>query len=63
MPALSVDVEEHLLWHLQTFLESHSDWNQSRVINVAISLFLMQQGLASAKTLNIYMNNLKGEKL
>jgi hypothetical protein len=37
-----VEVKEPLHSALQRFLDTHSEWDQDRLLNAAISLFLLQ---------------------
>ncbi len=39
---LSVEIESQIHSGIQEFLEDNSDWDQNRVINTSVSLFLIQ---------------------
>ncbi|MEM8808842.1 MAG: DUF2811 domain-containing protein [Cyanobacteria bacterium P01_G01_bin.38] len=56
--SLLVEIPEELHESLQSYLETHSAWSQNRVFCAAISLFLMQNGMAQPKVSRIYLDSL-----
>ncbi|MBE9078898.1 DUF2811 domain-containing protein [Romeria aff. gracilis LEGE 07310] len=58
--SLSVEIPEDLHLSLQSYLDTHTEWNQDRMFCVALSLFLMQNGVNQRQVSRIYLDNLFG---
>lgn len=56
--SLLIEVPEPLHKALQDYLDTHPGWDQDRVINAALSLFLMQNGKRDRAVSNIYLSTL-----
>lgn len=58
--SLVVDIPEVLYDSLQKHLESHARWDQSRVLQASLSLFLMQNGVDQKTISRLYLDCLFG---
>ncbi|MEM9947992.1 MAG: DUF2811 domain-containing protein [Cyanobacteria bacterium P01_D01_bin.36] len=54
----NVEILEPLHKAAQQFLEDHPDWNQDRIVQAALSLFLMQNGVNEAQVNSVYLDSL-----
>ncbi|MGR3278412.1 DUF2811 domain-containing protein [Acaryochloris sp. 'Moss Beach'] len=61
--SILADIPEDLHDALMSYLETHPDWDQDRVISAALSLFLMQYGQSDRKTARIYLDSLFKKEL
>ena len=57
--SLMVEIPEELLDSLQSFLSTHSGWEQDRVLCAAMALFLMQNGMKQQVS-GFYLDSLFG---
>ena len=55
---LLAEIPEELHETLKDYLETHPDWDQSRVCAAALSLFLMQNGRDDRRINRVYLNAL-----
>ena len=46
--------------HLQTFAEQRPDWTQERILNSALSLFLLQNGVNDRAVSQVYLQAMFG---
>lgn len=53
-----VEIPEELHNALSMFLETHSSWDQDRVLSAALSLFLLQNGRKDRTVSRIYLDTL-----
>lgn len=60
--SLSVEIPEELHQSVQHYLEVHSGWGQDRLFCAALSLFLMQNGVAHRHVSRIYLDSLFGQQ-
>ncbi|MEO1295645.1 MAG: DUF2811 domain-containing protein [Cyanobacteria bacterium J06636_16] len=58
--SLMVELPEELLDSLQGFLEARTGWEQDRVFEAAIALFLMQNGVNQRQVNQVYLDNVFG---
>lgn len=61
--SILADIPEDLQDALTSYLETHPDWDQDRVISAALSLFLMQYGQSDRKTARVYLDSLFKKEL
>ncbi len=61
--SILADIPEDLQDALMSYLETHPDWDQDRVISAALSLFLMQYGQSDRKTARVYLDSLFKKEL
>lgn len=61
--SILADIPEDLHEALMSYLETHPDWDQDRVISAALSLFLMQYGQSDRKTARVYLDSLFKKEL
>jgi len=52
------DIPEELFDSLQSYLESHPEWDQDRVFAAALSLFLLQNGDSDRRAARVYLDTL-----
>ncbi|MEM9486135.1 MAG: DUF2811 domain-containing protein [Cyanobacteria bacterium P01_F01_bin.116] len=57
-----VEVPEALHLSVQDYLDTHDKWSEARVIQAALSLFLMQNGVNQPHVNDIYLDSLFGCK-
>lgn len=55
---LLAEIPESLHETLKVYLETHPDWDQSRVCIAALSLFLMQNGQGDRRINQVYLDAL-----
>ncbi|MEM9907944.1 MAG: DUF2811 domain-containing protein [Cyanobacteria bacterium P01_D01_bin.44] len=58
--SLMVEIPEELLDSLQSFLGTHTGWDQDRVVCAAMALFLMQNGMNQRQVSRFYLDSLFG---
>ncbi|MFM2063332.1 MAG: hypothetical protein RLZZ507_3002 [Cyanobacteriota bacterium] len=51
-------IPEALHESLKNYLETHPDWDQTRVLTAALSLFLLQNGESDRQAARIYLETL-----
>jgi predicted TPR repeat methyltransferase len=51
-------IPESLHESLKTYLETHPDWDQNRVLTAALSLFLLQNGESDRSAARVYLETL-----
>ncbi|ABW31606.1 DUF2811 domain-containing protein [Acaryochloris marina] len=56
--SILADIPEELHDALRGYLDTHPDWDQSRVLSAALSLFLMQNGTTDRRTTRVYLDSL-----
>ncbi|KKI99002.1 DUF2811 domain-containing protein [Prochlorothrix hollandica] len=56
--SLVADIPEELFESLQSYLESHPDWDHDRVVAAALSLFLLQNGNNDRRAARVYLDTL-----
>jgi hypothetical protein len=47
--------------HIQTFTAQRPDWTQARILNNALALFLLQNGVRDQTVSQIYLQSMFGE--
>ena len=52
------EIPETLQESMNNYLESHPDWDQTRVLTVALSLFLLQNGESDRRAARVYLETL-----
>jgi hypothetical protein len=52
------EIPETLHESLKKYIETHPDWDQSRVLTAALSLFLLQNGDSDRYAARIYLETL-----
>ena len=58
--SLMVEVPEALHLSMQDYLNTHELWSQERVMQAALSLFLMQNGVNQPHVNQLYLDSLFG---
>ena len=58
--SLMVEVPETLYLSMQDYLNTHELWSQERVMQAALSLFLMQNGVNQPHVNKLYLDSLFG---
>ena len=58
--SLMVEVPESLHLSIQDYLNTHELWSQERVMQAALSLFLMQNGVNQPHVNSLYLDSLFG---
>ncbi|MEM6518919.1 MAG: DUF2811 domain-containing protein [Cyanobacteria bacterium P01_C01_bin.70] len=58
--SLMVEVPESLHLSIQEYLNTHELWSQERVMQAALSLFLMQNGVNQPHVNSLYLDSLFG---
>lgn len=56
--SILADIPEDLHDTLMSYLETHPDWDQDRILSAALSLFLMQYGQSDRRIAQVYLNSL-----
>lgn len=56
--SILAEIPEALHETLQSYLESHPDWDQDRVFAAALSLFLIQNGNSDRRAARVYLDTL-----
>ena len=56
--SLMVEVPEALHLSMQDYLNTHELWSQERVMQAALSLFLMQNGVNQPHVNSLYLDSL-----
>lgn len=52
------EIPEALHESLKIYLETHPDWDQTRVLTAALSLFLLQNGESDRRAARVYLETL-----
>ena len=55
MIVLSDDLPKEISQHLQTFLLERPGWSQARILQSALSLFLLQNGINDSAVSKLYL--------
>lgn len=58
--SLMVEIPEALHLSIQDYLEVHELWSQERMMQAALSLFLMQNGVNQPHVNSLYLDSLFG---
>lgn len=58
--SLMVEIPEALHLSMQDYLNTHELWSQERVMQAALSLFLMQNGVNQPHVNSLYLDSLFG---
>lgn len=56
--SILTEIPEELHQSLQSYLESHPDWDQDRVFAAALSLFLLQNSDGDRRAARVYLETL-----
>jgi hypothetical protein len=56
--SIFTEIPETLHESLKSYLESHPDWDENRVLTAALSLFLLQNGDSDRRTARVYLETL-----
>lgn len=56
--SILTEIPEELHDSLQSYLETHPDWDQDRVFTAALSLFLLQNGNGDRRAVRVYLESL-----
>ena len=57
------DIPAPLKASMETFIESHPNWDQYRFVQAAVARFLIQQGIESSLISRLYVENVFPQKL
>ncbi len=52
------EIPETLQESMNNYLENHPDWDQTRVLTAALSLFLLQNGETDRRAARVYLETL-----
>ncbi len=58
--SLMIEIPETLHHSIQDYLNTHELWSQERVMQAALSLFLMQNGMNQPHVNRLYLDSLFG---
>lgn len=58
--SLMVEIPESLHLSIQDYLNTHDLWSQERMMQAALSLFLMQNGVNQPHVNSLYLDSLFG---
>ncbi|MEO0396661.1 MAG: DUF2811 domain-containing protein [Cyanobacteria bacterium J06656_5] len=58
--SLMVEIPEELHLSIQDYLTTHELWSQERMMQAALSLFLMQNGVNQPRVNSLYLDSLFG---
>ncbi len=58
--SLMVEIPEELHQSMQSYLETHELWSQERMMQAALSLFLLQNGVNQPHVNSLYLDSLFG---
>ena len=58
--SLMVEIPESLHISMQDYLETHELWSQERMMQAALSLFLLQNGVNQPHVNSLYLDSLFG---
>ncbi|MEL6230774.1 MAG: DUF2811 domain-containing protein [Cyanobacteria bacterium J06636_28] len=58
--SLMVEIPEDLYISIQDYLETHEMWSQERMMQAALSLFLLQNGVNKPHVNSLYLDSLFG---
>ncbi|MEO0430938.1 MAG: DUF2811 domain-containing protein [Cyanobacteria bacterium J06656_5] len=58
--SLMVEIPEDLHLSIQDYLEAHELWSQERMMQAALSLFLLQNGVNKPHVNSLYLDSLFG---
>ncbi len=58
--SLMIEIPETLYQSIQDYLNTHDLWSQERVMQAALSLFLMQNGVNQPQVNRLYLDSLFG---
>ena len=56
--SLLVEIPEDLHQSIQNYLDVHKNWSQERMMQAALSLFLMQNGINKPHVNRLYLESL-----
>ncbi len=56
--SIFTEIPDTLHESLKTYLETHPDWDQNRVLTAALSLFLLQNGTHDRRAARVYLETL-----
>ena len=60
MVSLMVEIPEDLYTSIQDYLDVHELWSQERMMQAALSLFLLQNGVNKPHVNSLYLDSLFG---
>jgi hypothetical protein len=52
------EIPETLQESMNNYLQNHPDWDQTRVLTAALSLFLLQNGESDRRAARVYLETL-----
>ena len=58
--SLMVEIPEDLYVSIQDYLDTHEMWSQERMMQAALSLFLLQNGVNKPHVNSLYLDSLFG---
>ncbi|MEA5463323.1 DUF2811 domain-containing protein [Leptothoe sp. PORK10 BA2] len=58
--SLMIEIPEDLHLSIQDYLNTHELWSQERMMQAALSLFLMQNGVNQPSVNSLYLDSLFG---
>ena len=58
--SLMVEIPEDLYASIQEYLDTHELWSQERIMQAALSLFLLQNGINKPHVNSLYLDSLFG---
>lgn len=56
----NIEIPEELHTATQEYLDQHPDWDQGRIVQAALSLFLLQNGAGAEGVNELYLESLFG---
>lgn len=56
--SIFTEIPEVLHDSLKNYLEKHPDWDETRVLTAALSLFLLQNGESDRRAARVYLETL-----
>ncbi|NEZ55464.1 DUF2811 domain-containing protein [Adonisia turfae] len=56
----NIEISEALHSSITEYIETHPAWSQERVMQAALSLFLLQNGANQAQVSEVYLDSLFG---
>ena len=58
MVSILSEIPEELYDSLNSYLETHPEWDQDRIFAAALSLFLLQNGDSDRRAARVYLDTL-----
>lgn len=58
----NIEIPESLHMSVTQYIETHPEWSQERVMQAALSLFLLQNGTNQPQVSEVYLDSLFGSR-